>query len=498
MNILRFSLLLFITLQLLTLTGCSENSTTTVNNADLPGFNDITTAPAAIQSAAKAVVRIHTARSNASGFFISSTGKMLTNDHVLGDTVCPLEGCYIEITRMRQNGSTRLEPVTVFAVPIAVNVGLDMAVVQLYDSKGGDKLTTPDFLTFNSRSSASLIGTHVTIVGHPEGYLKKWSDGVVGNASGKWFQATAFALPGNSGSPVLDDEGRVVGLIHRGPASLDLFTSNSANVFSICTASEPIMAALNAPLPLPVSMVSTTAAVTAQKFLADDLLYLNAHVTEVTADGVASAPLDLLATACDAALARQDFTSPDDLSEALTPCYHAQTWIECRSEYMGTDPYGTVCPGGSDKTSWTNRFKAVSQLWVDMTGEPEYNSVSFAVARLQPGISSGIQVGAQELQQAVNAASPVLDHSLAYYLAAFRISSYQGINIRDYIVNYQNAFHYELNDSLIAYGASWLYYSNLLNKDDLMSLLSRLHDDPNVSLGARLSIEDLKYQYGTP
>jgi len=484
-------LLASITALLACLTGCGD-TTTVVNNADLPGFSDITTAPAVIQTAAKAVVRIHTARSRATGFFISSTGQMLTNDHVLGDSVCPIGGCYIEITRMHQRGATQLDPEIVFAVPGAVDVGLDMAVVQLYDRPGGTRLTTPDYLSFSSRTSSSLIGTHVTIVGHPEGNLKKWTDGVVANASGKWFQATAFILPGDSGSPVLDDGGRIVGLIHRGPGSQDLFTTNSANIYSIGTASAYIMAALSAPLP--VTMISVAAPTTAEKFLSNDLLYLNAHATSVTSDGTVTTPLKLLGTACDAALARQDFTSPNDLDDALTPCYHAQTWIECRLD-ADPVPYGVVCPSGSDATAWTNRFRKINQRWLDMNGQPDYYSITFAIARLQPGYNAGIFAGTQELQQIVTAASPVLDLSLAYYLAVFNVTSYNNVTIKDYLVNYRSILHYELSDDSIAYGASWLYGNNRLSKSDMLQILTTLYSDPSVSLGTKLGIEEMKYQY---
>ena len=485
---------LAVALLLVTLTGCGDETTivNNINNADLPGFNDITAAPAPIQTAARAVVRIQTAGSYATGFFISPTGQLMTNDHVLGDSVCPTEGCYIEISRMHQRGSSRQSPEFVFAVPGTVDVGLDMAVVQLYDSKGGKPLATPDYLSFDSRSSSSLIGTHVTIVGHPEGNLKKWTDGVVANSSGKWFQATAFVLPGDSGSPVLDDAGRVVGLIHRGPASMDLFTANSVNVSSICTASAPLLAAMTAPLP--VTMISATAPVTTAKFLANDLLYLNAKVGVVTADGVVTTPLNLLGNACDAALARQDFTSPNDLDDALTPCYHAQVWIECRSD-AGVVPYGVVCPTGGDAIAWSSRFKAVSQRWFDMVGQHDYDSVSFAIAKLQPSVNEGISSGAQQLQQVVNEAAPDLDLSLAYYYSAFNLATYQNTNIKDYIVNYKNVLHYELNDSDIVYGAAGLYANGRMgSKSDLLSFLSGLYKDPDVSLGTKLSIEELEYQ----
>lgn len=479
---------------IVTLTGCGDETTVVnnINNADLPGFNDITTAPAPIQTAARAVVRIQTAGSYATGFFISSTGQLMTNDHVLGDSVCATEGCYIEISRMHQRGSTPLPSEIVFAVPGAVDVGLDMAVVQLYGPDGA-MLATPDYLSFDSRSSPSLIGTHVTIVGHPEGNLKKWTDGVVANSSGKWFQATAFVLPGDSGSPVLDDAGRVVGLIHRGPASLDLFTANSVNVSSICTASASLLAAMTAPLP--ATMISATAPVTTAKFLANDLLYLNAKVGTVTADGVVTTPLNLLGNACDAALARQDFTSPNDLDDALTPCYHAQVWIECRSD-AGEVAYGVVCPTGGDAIAWSSRFMAVSQRWFDMVGQHDYDSVSFAIAKLQTSVNGGIASGAQHLQQVVNGAAPDLDLSLAYYYAAFNLATYRNIDIKDYLLNYKNVLHYELNDSEIVYGAAWLYANGRMGdtSSELLLLLSGLYKDPFVSLGTRLSIEELEYQ----
>jgi hypothetical protein len=367
-----------------------------------------------------------------------------------------------------------------------------MAVVQLRTSKGGAKLSTPDFLMFSSRTSASLLGTHVTIVGHPEGNLKKWTDGEVANTAGKWFQATAFVLPGDSGSPVLDDNGKIVGLIHRGPASLDLFTTNSANVSAICTASAPIMTAMSAPLP--ATMISVAAPTTTAKFLDNNLLYLNAKVTSITADGVPTTPLELLGTACDAALARQDFTSPDDMGNAFSPCYDAQIWIECRSDASPV-AYGVVCPTGSAATAWYNRFKAINQRWIDMTGQPDYYSVSFAVARLQSSMNYGLSAGAVELQKVINATAPVLDLSLAQYMATFNLPTYNSVTIRDYLVNYRNVLHYELNDDSIAYGAGWLYYHGRLPKSDMLSLLTGLYNDPDVSLGTKLAIENMKYDF---
>ena len=203
---------------------CVATGACSSGSANLPHFEDINTATPEIQTAARAVVRLRTAAEYGTGFFISPTGLLLTNNHVLGSPVCAAEGCYVELTQMHERGQPRQNPSTVFAIPATVNAGLDMAVVQFYDQLNGIQLATPDYLSFDSHDPASLFDQHITIVGHPEGNLKKWTDGQVTDAYGQWITTTAFTLPGESGSPILSDQGQVVGLLHRGPSSEDLFS----------------------------------------------------------------------------------------------------------------------------------------------------------------------------------------------------------------------------------------------------------------------------------
>src|SRR5207302_3942186 len=117
------------------------------------------------------VVRIRTAGSFATGSFISPTGILLTNNHVLGVEVCPQEGCYAEITFVYQRHSAPQQPQTVFVVPLAVDVGLDMAAVQVSTGPGGAAMDTPHYVTLASRDPRSLQGTHLYVAGPPEGHL---------------------------------------------------------------------------------------------------------------------------------------------------------------------------------------------------------------------------------------------------------------------------------------------------------------------------------------
>jgi len=455
----------------------------------MPSLKEVNTAPATIQTAALAVVRLSTAGSTATGSFISPTGLLLTNNHVLGNGVCPAEGCYVSVTLMSQLGQTQ-QKVVLFAKPVAVDVGLDMAVVQLTYGAGGSNFQSPNYLSFNAQSASSLIGQHVTVVGHPDGYLKKLADGVVAYALGEWIETTVYVLPGDSGSPILDDSGKIVGLIHRGPTSEDLFTSDSANMFSFGSASAPIVTAMATPSMS--TMISVTAPTTADNFVANDLVYLNAKTSAVNVNGTQVDALSLLGTACDEALARNDFKSPDDLQSALTPCYHAQTWIECRADASPVS-YGVVCPAGSDADTWSNRYQRINQLWLAMNGTIDYYSASFAVARLQPNVSSGQSAGAQALQQTISASAPTLDFTLANYLAAFSITSYDNTDLKSYLLNYQNVIDYQLEGSNVASAAGWLAYNQLLSSSDLQSLQSRLANDLKLSLGTKLYVEYSRY-----
>jgi len=58
--------------------GCGEDPPRT----SLPAFYDVRTAPPPIQTAAEAVVRVHTAGEYGTGAFVSPTGLLLTNDQL--------------------------------------------------------------------------------------------------------------------------------------------------------------------------------------------------------------------------------------------------------------------------------------------------------------------------------------------------------------------------------------------------------------------------------
>ncbi|MDB4975930.1 MAG: V8-like Glu-specific endopeptidase [Myxococcaceae bacterium] len=461
--------------------------------ADPPALFDIESAPSAIQAAAEAVVRIqHPAGGAGTGAFISDGGLLLTNNHVLGSGRCAREGCSITLTFQHQRGTLSLPPRTLFAVPQHVSAGLDMAVVQVFlDETRSKPLSTPHFLTFESRTAEELVGRHVTVVGHPLGRLKKWSSGFVLDADGEWFESTVFSLPGNSGSPVLNDEGQLVGLLHRGAEGFDLLTATSSQVSTIATAAAALQPALGAPLP--ASIFSVADPLTREAALAQRDAFLAASTWRANIDGESVRLLELLATACDQSLGRQDYESLEELQEALAYCFSALSFIECRSdvgESNQTKP--RECPE-SERAAWRARMQLAAFKQLQFNGSLDLSAISFSVEALASTQLEGEQLARSNILTALDASKLPLDFSVASYLAAYGVESYDGVSTRDWLLDYARVPFYERHAWDIAISALWLYAADLLERAEALKIARELYRNDKVSLGAKLRIEEVLY-----
>jgi V8-like Glu-specific endopeptidase len=456
----------------------------------LPSLSDIETAPQHIQNAGTAVVRIQTAGASATGTFISGNGLLLTNNHVLGTKVCPLEGCFFRLTFKHQLGVAPSDSVIVFGVPAAADVGRDVALIQVFtDATSGQRLGTADFLTpVDSATAESLKGTSVYVVGHPEGRLKKWTQGTVVDSTGDWFETTSFILPGSSGSPVLNENGELVGIVHRSPTGEDLISSTSYDASSLGTSAE----AIHAVGTLPAVMLSTQAMITADDLVTNNRVYLNARASTANVGGQQVSVLDALGTACDAALARTDFQSPEDLTAALQPCNDGELWIECRSD-VNSVGYGTQCPTSDAAQAWTARYQKMNSLYHQLYGGMLLTPLSFGVAALSTSRSAGITAGAAQLQMALGDASPPLDFNIDMELSAFAVTSWQGHDIISEVESFGSSPGHALFGTTIATAALWLKSNALVTDAELASVLNGLLGDPDTSVGTRLYVEDAEY-----
>lgn len=131
-----------------------------------------------------------------SGFLISADGKIVTNHHVIKDA-------HSAIVKL-SNGA--FFPVSAV---IASDADKDLAVIKV----NGRNLP---FLELGDADNLH-VGDHVLAIGSPLGLEGTVSDGIVSAlrdvAKMKWIQTTAPVSHGNSGGPLLDMNGHVVGVI---------------------------------------------------------------------------------------------------------------------------------------------------------------------------------------------------------------------------------------------------------------------------------------------
>ena len=163
-------------------------------------FSALAQVPQIVEKASKAVVFIKGSNDTAtivgSGFLVSTDGKIATNLHVIRDM---------------KTGGVQLQSGEIFDSfsILAFDERKDLAIVQI----AGFDLPIVEL----GNSNEIKIGELVVAIGSPRGLKGTVTTGVVSSIreeSGyKTIQTDAAVNPGNSGGPLLNSEGRVIGVI---------------------------------------------------------------------------------------------------------------------------------------------------------------------------------------------------------------------------------------------------------------------------------------------
>ncbi len=144
-------------------------------------------------------------RGHGSGFIYDPSGYILTNHHVV-------EGAAQITVRLQDGRSLPAQVVDYlrrveYACPPRVVRWIDAAVLKI-EATGLPTIPLGDSDTLRQ-------GQELLVLGYPSGVGTEEvsvTRGIVGAVRSGWFQTDATMMPGNSGGPVVDRQGRVVGL----------------------------------------------------------------------------------------------------------------------------------------------------------------------------------------------------------------------------------------------------------------------------------------------
>lgn len=156
---------------------------------------------ALFEAAAPAVVFIGAKRGFGSGFFVSEDGLILTNLHVVKDAQ--------EVDVVLHDGRKLRARVVERAAD-----EIDLALLRLLEPQRTPRLRLAD-------GRSLRVGAWVAAIGHGLGGIWTFSTGMVSNiypsgATRPVFQTQIPLNPGNSGGPIFDRGGKVVGVVTAG------------------------------------------------------------------------------------------------------------------------------------------------------------------------------------------------------------------------------------------------------------------------------------------
>ena len=163
----------------------------------------------AVDRFGEGVVLIKNPSALGSGFIIREDGHVVTNAHVVqGET-------QLTVTVYRKVDGAFEKKVYEKVKILAVNPFVDLALLQIDAAELGDTKLTKVYL---GNADDVKVGNSVFAVGAPQGLERTVSEGIVSTTNREnkgmvYIQTTAQVNPGNSGGPLFDRKGQVVGVV---------------------------------------------------------------------------------------------------------------------------------------------------------------------------------------------------------------------------------------------------------------------------------------------
>ncbi len=173
--------------------------------------------PALVKRFGDAVVTVNTPLGLGSGFVISKRGHVITNYHVVEDSL------KVKVTVFRR-GENAYEKRQLKKVKIlALNPLRDLALLKLDEEEMAEQEIKPVVI---AEKPSVRVGDLVFAIGNPLGLERSVTQGIVSSTTRtmghlRFIQTDASINPGNSGGPLFNSRGEVVGVVCAGYSFFD-------------------------------------------------------------------------------------------------------------------------------------------------------------------------------------------------------------------------------------------------------------------------------------
>jgi len=499
---------------------CSLASEATISSeSPFRALKDTINAPDAIKKASQAIFQL----SGGTAAFVSVNGKSLimTNYHILGPSNCARSGCYAEaFFGVERQG--KLEKKTLFLVPFATNQDVDVSFFEFQEITSEGKLREikpSSFLSFAPLLKPNeLLKKLVYVVGHPRLGLKKYSEGNIIKLEKGHILVSAFTLPGNSGSPILSAEGKIVGIHHSSVKRNDNVTRDSFLHEGKGSNSIAILAVLTKSMLNPNETKSQFFALD-QAFSYDQAkrltpIFQNARVVPILKDGKSF--FNELLQECKITI--NTFAgSSSTFSTSHEACSIGRYWMGCQTPDPMSGPVfslstaktaehpdfilnGNWCPSAEVRREWVKVFQKIGDKYEDFAGQSPLRWSADAVFQSFTNKETGARVAFKTTKTMIEKNEDPLSFEAA--LDLIKYADYEpnptakGISLVQMVKQYRRFYQYQYELLEIGNVTVKLLKQSRISKEEGQRMMDSLLEDKNITLHAWLNLERLALESG--
>lgn len=462
---------------------------------------------------------------------------VMTNNHVVGLGSCSAEGCWAPAALDFEAGKAPRH-VLMHLTPAAARDDVDLSLFRYrVFALSGKPLSfqPPATLTFAPPSrSTYLPGSPVTVIGHPRSGLKKFSQGTIRREHLGYLMVDALTLPGSSGSPLLNGRGEIIGIHHSSSKRNDMWTARGLLYQGRGSSLTAIRRVLSEALQRSSSKFSRSAS--AFVSLRSPVSFAQAQKLSRIFQAAGTIPkltqggffFDELYRHCLPKLHLRAATL-HSYRKSHHSCTVAQQWLRCPAEHASTTNLAEVVlsqnlPRSHATGLWTTRQEAVHYYC------PSGPKERLKWLQLMRKVGQGYRrfVGADPLQWSFDATLSLAEsphsllrtltfalreerrhnpghrtlwhpqhlHRIAQLTQRFPAAAHHALvrKAAHHLLQYQNIQDYAFHLPALARAAHHFGQKGLITPTQLQDLLSRMKNDPELTLWAQLAVERVHYE----
>ena len=475
-------------------------------------FRDIASAPKAIRDQSPAIFQL----GGGTGFFISFAGQnyIVTNNHIAGPANCPFNGCYMDaIFNLEKNKIPQKK--MLFLTPVATDQDVDVSFFHFKEAleDGSFKsLQVPVTLELETiPTPREILKNHIYVLGHPRLGLKKVSSGNIIRLERGHIIVSAYTLPGNSGSPILSEQGKVVGIHHSSVKRNDNVTKFSvlhegkgSSVFSLLSV---LKKGLSDPSALRAEFIQVDQTMGYSKAKKLTPLFLNAHLVPVLDTGKSF--FGELYLECKKSI-NLSARSSSGFSQSHEACTTARQWMGCQSlenipspaftlstaksvEHPDFVVSGSWCPASETRKDWAQIFQKIGLKYESFAGGSALPWTADAVFQSFTDKERGMKFSYRETKERLEARNEPIRFDDV--LALLRYSDYEkkpaikNMTLIEMVRQYKRLYNYQYEILEIGESAILMVTQGRLDRVEAKKLIANLLEDEQISLNAFLILE---------